>query len=410
MKYSKLHYIIIIFIFLLSLRFFSYRYVDSTLMGRLTQLTSILMFLYAAFSYSKLNLYAKDYKSYRYVFFFYLFPLITSVACYLYHGQSYLQSIIALLPNWFLSIYFIAILFKIPPKRIINLLIICSLIRTGLTFIEQFTYPNVPFAFRMDAYDEFNHLREVEVRNGFYRYLISDAYFLPLFSAIYSIVKFTTKKSIKYLIIFIISCLGVYIDQTRQIIISLALCLCMLPFVGARKGRGKFIFILLILVAIVVSNFDVLFGEAVSNTQDQANDSNIRFISTTYFLDNTGDIISSLFGNGIPYPKSSYGAEIGRLQDLGIFTVDVGVFGAIYILGYIFVAVFASYYLFVVIRNWRLIDAYLRVYLISILINIPMIFPLYNSTLPCWECYIGLLFYLVDKSIQKNVPQNAANQ
>lgn len=402
MNKSK-YFFIIAFIFVLTLRFFSFREIDGTLEGRLVQLTAILMFVITVYKLNEINKDGRTLKSYKYVWFFYLYPFFTSVICLLYHNQSLFQSFQSLLPHWFISIYFILILLKIPPKKVIQLIIICSLIRTGLTLIEQFTYPDVPFAFRMDRYDdETNQFVAVEVRNGFYRYLISDAYFLPLFSAIYSFIKYMAKRDLKYILIFLFSCLGIYMDQTRQVMISLALCLCLIPFVDAKKRRMRYIMLFLVLAAIMSANFDIWFGEALNRTRDDATESNIRVIAYTYFFENTGDVITSLFGNGLSYAKSTYGLEITRLQDLGLYLVDIGIVGIIYVLGYFFVAIFALYYLFVIFKNWKSIDSYLRVFMISILINSPLIFPLYNGTLPCFECFIGMIMYLIDKSILKN--------
>lgn len=403
---EKFRFIVIIIIFLLTLYFFSYRNLNGVILGRATQLASLALFCYCIFKYGTLKKQANRFASYKYVVFFYLYPLLTAVVCYIYHGQTIMQSFVALLPDWFISIYFLLIIFKIPPRKIVQLIVVCALIRTGLTLIEQFTYPNVPFAFRMDDYDEFNNFKEVEVRGGFYRYLISDAYFLPLFSAIYSLIKFTSNKSLKYLVIFLVSCFGIYMDQTRQILASLALCICLIPIIDSKNSKIKYFFIFVFLVGLVVSNFDLLFGESVSKTRDEVNESNIRVASYIYYFDNLGDIITSLFGNGLSYPKSSYGTEIANLQDFGLFTVDIGIVGALYILGYVFIAVFICYYLFVLIRKWRYIDSYLKVFLISVIVNIPLIFPLYNATLPCFECFMGMIFFLVDSSIQEHVIVN----
>ena len=148
---------------------------------------------------------------------------------------------------------------------------------------------------------------------------------------------------------------------------------------------------------------DLLFGETISKTQNEVSDDNIRVLSYAYYFSNTGDFITSLLGNGLASTKSSYGQEIAKLENWGYFRCDIGIVGALHMLGYVFILLFILYYVFVILRNWKKIDAYLRLYLLSILVNIPLIFPLYNATLPCFECFMGILFYLVDRSIlQKN--------
>lgn len=411
MNTKKLHYIIVVLIFLWSLKLFSYRSFDPVFSGRLTKIVPIAMSIFVLYKFRTIKKNSKEYISFPYVVLFFLYPLVTFIPCSIYHGQSFSQSLQALLPHWYISIYFLLIIFKFPVEKIIRCIIIFAIIRTGLTFFEQFTYPNVPFAFRMDGFnEELNKFVGVEVRSGFYRYLISDAYFLPLFSAIYSFVQFIQKRRTSFLLIFLVSCFGIYMDQTRQIMASLVLCLCLIPFIDSKKNFAKYIFIFIIIFAILASNFDVLFDELQERTiDDTTGDDNIRLLSYAYFFTNTGNLVTTLFGNGLSYPTSAYGIQDTDLHQIGLNTSDIGVVGALYLLGYVFITIFIMYYFFVVIKKWKSIDTYLRIYLISILINSPLIFPLYNGTLPCYECFLGMLFYMVDKSIDRKQNSNISH-
>lgn len=392
--------LIVLFVFLVTLNFFSYRDLNITFMGQMIQLLSCSMFIYALTHFSQIRKTSNQYSSLNYVICFCLYPLLTSIVCYIYHEQSFMLSFQTLLAHWFLLIYFFLVINKISSKSIVNLIIVFAIIRTGLTLIEQFTYPNVPFAFRMSGFDDnFGKYMDVEIRSGFYRYLISDAYFLPLFAVFYSFMQLVKEISWKFLLIFLISILGIYMDQTRQIIFSMIICLCLYPFLNLNRRQIKYIFILGIIGIVIYSNMDLLFGETISKTQNEVSDDNIRVLSYAYYFSNTGDFITSLLGNGLASTKSSYGQEIAKLENWGYFRCDIGIVGALHMLGYVFILLFILYYVFVILRNWKKIDAYLRLYLLSILVNIPLIFPLYNATLPCFECFMGILFYLVDRSI-----------
>ena len=41
---------------------------------------------------------------------------------------------------------------------------------------------------------------------------------------------------------------------------------------------------------------------------------------------------------------------------------------------------------------------YIKFMFISIFLQLPLILPLYNTSLPAYECFMGLLFYLTDMS------------
>lgn len=399
----KTRYLCITLFFLASLSFFSFQGLAGTKFLIVYKLAVLLLVVYLFFHYKQIARAGKEMPSYKYVLALFLLPFLTHISCYIENGQSIFTSINAFSLRMILCIFFLLIYKKIPSQFLINLLVICALIRTGLTLIEQFTYPNVPFAFRMDGYDDEGVYKEVEIRSGFYRFLISDAYFLPMICGFYSFGKIFQKYSTKYILIFLFCCLGIYMDQTRQIMFSFLLCLAMTPLLNRGKKNLIIAMVLCLIGGIIYSNAEVLFGELGSQTSDDINSDNIRLLSYAYYWENKGDIIATLFGNGVSGGEfSSYGLKLKRLQDVGLFTSDIGIVGAIYLYGLVIVSTFLLYYFYVVRKNWHYIDNYLRLMLISILINIPLLFPIYNMTSSCFECFMAFLFYLTDKSILEN--------
>lgn len=402
MKRGLGQYFVIAFLFLWMLQFFSYVNLDLTSYGRFTRIICLFVFLFIFAHIYAVKKLLPMYPSGKFVALFIILPFATAISCYIEHGQSIFTSINAMFPHLILCIYFYFILKNSQTDKLINIIIIYAIIRTIITGIEQITYPNVLFAFRMDTYDE-NGFHPLEIRSGFYRFLISDAYYLPVFSGFYSFSKLLERFNKKHLIIFLICAFGVYMDQTRQVIFSFVVCLALLPILKRGKHILRYLLVVVLVISVLYSYSDILFGELMEKTSAQMDDTDIRLISYMYYFNNTGSFVSTLFGNGFNGSLASeYGREISRLQDMGLYRCDIGIVGGIHLLGYVFVSFFIFYYLFVVLRNWKHIDTFLQMMLISILCNIPLIFPLYNFTLASIEFFMGILFYLIDRSIIKN--------
>lgn len=401
MQAKRFSVIIIIFLFLSSLNFFSYVNLDSILFGRVSKVYLALFFIFILLKWGSIKALSLQFPSKNYVVLFLVLPVITVFTCLFQHGQSISSSLSVMFPHLVLCVYFYLILNRIDKEIIVKILILFALIRTGLTAIEQLTYPNVMFAFRMDRYNEYGIFVPLEIRSGFYRFLISDAYYLPMFAGFYTFSKLLEKVRVKYLLVFLFCCFGLYMDQTRQIMFSFIACLLFLPFLRKSSYIFKYIFFITIIGSILYVYADVLFGETLLKTKSEVNDDNIRVLSYTYYFTNTGPLLTTLFGNGFA-GDSIFGKEINKLENFGLFRSDIGVVGAIHLLGYIFVIVFVFYYINVVRKNWKYIDTPLQLMLISILCNLPLIFPLYNFTLSGIEFFMGVLFYLTDKSILEN--------
>lgn len=104
-----------------------------------------------------------------------------------------------------------------------------------------------------------------------------------------------------------------------------------------------------------------------------------------------------LFGNGIP-GKSDYGNEIHKIETtLHLYRTDIGIVGALSIGGICTVAMFFLYYLKVVWKNWRYMELYQQLFLISALLNIPLIFPLTQGI--HYKCFWAILIFIIDSTI-----------
>lgn len=399
-------FFVVALLFLASSNFLSYVNLDITLYSKIFRLLVALFVVYIVANFAIIRQKSRDYASFAFVTYFAFAPIITHISCYIEHSQSLISSIFVSISCFVFFIYFFCILKDVKEDQIVKFLIIVTLVKIGLTFIQQFTYPNILFSFTADKYDDEGIFRPIQYRSGFYRFLISDAYYLTVFLGFFSLCKYIQNKSIKYLVLFLIACFGIYMDQSRQIIFVYFIVLCLFPFITNGKGNNKkmlpILFVLLLLVVLGL-NYDTLFGELVERTEDETNnESYVRFLSYEYFWTNTGGWITTLFGNGWA-GLSQYGDTLRFMQDTyAMVRPDVGIVGALHKMGLVFILAYLLYYVTVVRKKWNYIDTEYKLILLFLLFDTPLIYPLYNFTLPCMECFMGLLFYLVDKNIAKN--------
>jgi len=396
---------VIAFFYLLTSFFFTFVYLNEELMSRVSRVLVMLLIIFLFFSWPKINRKRAYYASSSFVLYFLLAPFLTHISCYLSHGQSVVASVSVSAASMVLGIYFYCILKGTDKKHLVNLLLILAIARTLITLIEQFTYPNLLFAFQQDFFDDFGTFHEIEERSGFRRLLIADAYYLPVFLGFYSLKNFLQKYSIKYAFLFLFSLLGLYMDQTRQIMFVFLICLLFTPFLTDNNGKNtafKAGLIILILGLVLYANYDSLFGELGEKTSEQMNNEYTRSVEIAFFISKLGGPLTIFFGNGW-FGNSAYGREYMDLQDtVHMYRQDIGIIGALHMLGVIFVIVFLLYFIVVVRKNWRYYSMEYKYFYLFVLFDSVLIFPIYNATFSSIECFMGMFFYLADKSIQEN--------
>lgn len=369
-----------------------------------TRICVFFLVFYLLFNWNVIKRKQKGYASSPYILYFLLAPIMTHISCYISHSQSIVSSLTVSAATLVLSIYFFCILKGTEKEKIIKLLIILALLRTVITLIEQFTYPNILFSFSVDTYDDYGNFKEIDMRSGFRRFIISDAYYLPVFLGFYSLAKFLNNRQKKYIILFAIACLGIYMDQTRQIIFVFLLCILLTPFFVEKKSSNMFFrasVAVLFIIGILYYNYDTLFGELTNKTSEQFHTEYTRSVEMSFFLSRMGGVLTVLFGNGW-FGTSSYGQEYISLQAISkMYRCDVGVVGAAHMLGVIFIIVFLFYIIRMLWKYRRFLPMEYKLMYLFTLLDLPLIFPLYNFTLNSVECFMGLLFYIADKSIQE---------
>lgn len=344
--------IIIGFIFLQYLHYFDYVKYDIVLGGNICKIMAIFVMLVFIFGKYSINVCPSK----KYVIGFVLIPMLSFIPCYFEHGQSFVESFRVYLPYMILFLYFYMHKEKVSVNTLINILTLFAVVRTSILIVEQFTYPNYLFAFRPETFDEHGIFKPIEVRSGIYRYYISDTY-LSQFLIFYYFQKLTEKYRLKYLFYFIFGIVGLYLDQTRQFMVTTVLALVIISLLSSNFKHKKLAISLIILSGIVILNFsDILFGSLMAKTSDELNEDNIRYLSYyTYFSSYWGGPLSYVFGNGIA-GNSAYGVEMQKLTlDYGLWRADVGIVGFLNQYGYVSVLYFLLFYILYLRKNGNIL-------------------------------------------------------
>lgn len=389
--------IIIGFIFLQYLHYFDYVKYDVVLGGSICKIMAIFVMLVFIFGKYSINVCPSK----KYVIGFVFIPMLSFIPCFFEHGQSFVESFRVYLPYMILFLYFYMHKEKISVKTLINILTIYAVVRTSIVIVEQFTYPNYLFAFRPETYDENGILKPIEVRSGIYRYYISDTYFSQ-FLIFYYFQKITEKYRLKYLVFFVFGLVGLYLDQTRQFMVTTVLALVIISLLSSNFKHKKLAILLIILSGIVILNFsDILFGSLMSKTSDELNEDNIRYLSYyTYFSSYWGGPLSYIFGNGLA-GNSAYGIEMQKLTlDYGLWRADVGIVGFLNQYGYVSVLYFLLFYILYLRKNWKYIDVHLQMFFLASLLNLPLVVFFVNNA--NWYVFWAFMMYLLDEAVERN--------
>lgn len=326
------------------------------------------------------------------VILFMVLPFVSIISSFGFHGQSIIASLNATLFSLTYILFFYLIKWDISQHDVLRMCLVLGVFWCGLELIQQFTYPNIWFATRYDTAE-----KDIEIRNGIYRFNIEGREF-GLILLFYCFQKFLEISKKKYLLGIIIGLIGVYLLATRQImaaaIISIIYCMAIM-----KKIKLSTLIIISTIGLVVYNNLDSLFGDYIEMTESIDSDY-IRFASYSYYgLEyNKDNYISYLIGNGLP-GKSSYGNEIERLQEMGLYTADIGIVGMYFLYGilYVFVVIYFFIYVF---RNRLYIEPYLQMYVVFMLVTSVMLhhfgYSIHHISSLC------VIIYLIYKSIETN--------
>lgn len=391
--YSKLVIAGVFFIFLHSLRYFDFIGLNETIYGNCSKLFALFLIILCVISKSPRQMPG------RYWWIALLaVPMLSFLPAWLENGQSPVESFKAYLPFGLALIYFILHSAKIRPSEIARIFTVFAIIRLLIYITQQFTFPHYLFAFRTEGFNSFGYYAGIEMRSGIYRYYIEDTY-LSMFLVFYYLQRLLKSRRLTDLVFLFIGLIGVYLDQSRQFMVSTVVAVLFVIFFASKiKYKGLILLGMAGVAAILLSFSEQIFGDLLFMTQDDLSSDNIRLLAyTTFALEFWGGTLSVIFGNG-PIGHSAYGEKVAYLnQNMNLYHADVGIVGAANLYGIVTVLMLLVFFLFFVVRNWRKLQTHLKMYYVAMVVNLPLV-TIYTQNLN-WFVFFAFMLYLSDRSI-----------
>jgi hypothetical protein len=395
-QYRKIVLVFTAFVFLHSLMYFDYININPTYYGWVSNGLVLLLGAVCIISVSPRKMPAS-----YWLLGLLAVPMLSFLPCWLENGQSPISSLRTYLACWLPLLYFLLHKSKISERELVLVITVFAVTRTLITIVQQFTYPDYLFTFRPEGLDASGMFKGIERRSGIYRFCIEDT-FLSMFLVFYYFWRMTKRFKITDLCLFLVGLLGVYLDQTRQLMLSTVLSLVLVFLFTVRiKHKALIVFLLAAIVGVVALNADTLFGDLLLMTSQDLNHNNIRLFSySTYLFEFWGGPLSVVFGNGPAAWDSAYGQQVAYMyENLKLFHSDVGIVGAANLYGVITVLFYLAFLVFFVFRNWKKFRIHIKMYFVAQLINLPMIC-IFTQRVNCM-IFLGFMLFLCDKDIRR---------
>lgn len=274
-------------------------------------------------------------------------------------------------------IYFIFIIYRVTPKTLIVAFTIFAFAVLIIQVVQQFNVSNAVFGVFSKNDEKFATIGYAEIRNGLYRFRLGVAYYTTFWALYYSFENFLKKTDFVNLFVFALLFVSIYLYLTRQIMAITIFCLLLSVVIKRADRTGLFQFIIFIgIVFIVYSYKDVLMADYFMHTKGEFQGEETRDNAFNFFwLAIFKDWNTLLFGNGL------HQDQIYFQEEFGMFSSDVGLVGQIYHYGIIWGVVFVVSYLYILSKSYKYIPLYLRLFFITIFIDLVLMCPMQRTSL-----------------------------
>lgn len=321
-----------------------------------------------------------------------ILPLGSVFSCYYLNNQDILLSMIIYRMHLGWLLYFVLhkknTTFEECTKTIYYIAIGYAII----SIIQQFTYPFAPFGERTvgSAYSERFFSEGVERRFGLYRFSVYGVYYAVLLLFLSLRKKIIISKAFSFILFIGIAAYG-----SRQIIAYTLLGVFII--LANQKGKLKLLSVLCYTTIIFIVFNSLRTSEQelmdVSSSLEEG-----RLHSYIYYYNEfTHNIISMIFGHGLPHASSEYGKTIPVFMNKVVTFSDVGVLGSAYLFGGIYVVIYLILMIkFLIHKN---LDLGLKCMALFFILLSPISSPL-------WEIkgmtFQALFIYICELNIQQN--------
>lgn len=399
-KHLYLKFAFVVFVSLLSSRFWTFHGIPDFIYGGLEVITSLVLLFIFLCGFKQTDFSQANFSGNITVFI--VMQFLSIVAAYLFHDQSFQLSLLMSKTVLFWLLYFVLHIYGIPAKWLINTIVIVGVIWAVLTVVQQFTYPNFYFYVR-------DNLDGTLQRAGVYRFMPEPKNY-GLFLVLYCFTRAIRDYKWRHILFTLLGLVGFYFYGTRQYAVSALCCMMIASVMQPGKKRIYSIFIICIAIGTLFILRESLFSSYIEITNDQLqDDDDVRILAAKYFLfDYWPSWLTFIFGNGRFHLDSSYGKEMDYLRTtIGYYREDIGIigalnyFGIIYAINVIYLFIKGTYNKFFTQETQYLKLIFINFFIVLFLSDE------YSSATSC--VFICFICYLVDQSyFEKKIVINHA--
>jgi hypothetical protein len=342
----------------------------------------------------------KSYKSLHFtnfVLILTLLPVISSISCKYYRGQSFFDSLNAAHMVFGLFFYFFLHKINYGKNKLENIVVMIAVIYMIIYIIQQYTYPVYAFYSRGDSYDDMGFYHQIEVRGGFYRFFMMGDQF-SILSSFIMFERIVKRFTVKRFILLIISLFGIYLTGSRQYISLTLIIIALFTFYNIKKSSSKIKIILFVCVISVFSFYFISSSIQQTNEQLRTYKYDSRTMSISYFMNDFPSPVTYFIGNGIAFKNSAYGKRLDELaMDYNILESDVGILGLFHERGAIYIfCIFLFYWKFNK-RYYNKLPTNLKMFFLYLVLNV-MVMPIARLD---QTIIVSIFLYLCDKNIYR---------
>ena len=256
--------------------------------------------------------------------------IFSIMMAYFFWGQGIMDNIFSEISIICYLLYFYLMAKNIPVKIVEKVIII-----VGITYVCFYL-----ISFAINPVKIFEY-KESNDRDFLRIFLFGDGFlFLFYFLALN---KYMFSKSKIWLMMALLTCLCIILNQTRVYMIAVAI-ITVFYLLGSKKIVVKFLVVAVVITAlIIVPQLDFVKNlQKRTQSELKKSDDYIRVKAAKYYIDDfQPSAATKIFGNGFPMPETYFGKTITNLHEKrGYFVQDIGLVGLYTTMGVIAVIAF----------------------------------------------------------------------
>ena len=293
--------------------------------------------------------------------------IISSISGYYYHEQNPLLTLLAMRYFLYFLVFICLIALNVPKDYLIKVIVYFAFIYMVVFTIQLIIFPTaiVPLG-RTDEFDR-----------GFLRLRLEGVGFISL-SAFYALNCFLKLKQKRYLALYILCFIFIFILGFRTLLATFLLSSFLLTFLYEKAIFKKVLSVFYVLIfGIVALQLDFVQSFIMSmaeKTTEQVNqgDDYIRFLTYDFLFNKVNINWGSLFfGNGMPFNGTTYGNYVLGFgaRDNGFIFADLGLIGFAFNYGILGTLAFLNIYRIAIFKKLSKDSIYLNIFFFYLVIS-----------------------------------------